>query len=343
MGARTGLGKPTAGWLALAITVALALVAALSTAGLGQRAPANTASDDGRVRLGADQVPSAFGLTADQAVDRLEALGPHASIETIATCRDMPGRALWTRPGTGGLVAPGADGCGGPPPFAAEVDVYADGSQTTLTAVQAADPRAWPGLATITQAVAAVDRVGVGRTVGYRTPSLGTRLGTHASCGTRPGELRGRRGLVLWIGIPTDGMGLVGSCTEVTLFRDELGAIDAVLVSDTRTPTSLLGPPDVVGNSAAVARDRLEAAGYAVEEGAGHGCGQVGTVSAQTPSWGEDVEPGATVTLGVTDRRVPCQSAPLRPPTPLTRAADALLAFAHDEGPTPTTATEVEV
>jgi len=379
MAARTSLVRPTGTWFGLAITVVLVVVAVLATAGLGQRGaertPAAAANDDGRFRLGPDQVPSVFGLTADQAVGRLETLGLHASVKTIATCRDLPGRALWTRPGTGGLVTPGADvvvitaapgarcligdlgpdreaawrfldfadGRGGPPPLAAEVSVYAGGSRTTLTAVQATDPRAWPGLATITQAVGAVERVGAGRTVGYRTPRLGTRLGTHASCGTRPAELRGRRGLVLWIGVPTDGMGLVGTCTELTLFRDELGAIDAVLVSDTRAPTSLPGPPDVVGNSAAVARDRLEAAGYAVDEVAGPGCGQVGTVSAQTPSWGEDVEPGATVTLGVTDRPVPCQSVPLRPPTPLTRAADALIAFARGEGPAPTTAADVEV
>lgn len=60
MGARNGLGKPTAGWAALAITVALALVAAFATAGHGQREPererATTASDDGRFRLGPDQV-----------------------------------------------------------------------------------------------------------------------------------------------------------------------------------------------------------------------------------------------------------------------------------------------
>lgn len=157
------------------------------------------------------------------------------------------------------------------------MSVYAGGSRTTLTAVEATDPTDWPGLDAITQAAAAVQRVGLVRAVGYETPHLGTRLATTASCGTRPAELRGRRGLVLWIGIPTDGVGLVGGCTELTLFHDDSGAIDAAPVSDTRAPTSPPGPPDVVGNSAAVARDRLEAAGYAVDQVTGPDCGPVGT------------------------------------------------------------------
>lgn len=386
MGARNVRGRPSSGWLALAVTLGLALAGALATGLLGPeeepREPANEshqftrAADDGRFRLGPDQVPSVFGLTAEQAVDRLEALGLQAAIDTIATCRDLPGRALWTRPGTGRLAsagtevvvttaAPGtrcllgdlgpdreaawrfldfADGRGVPPSFAEEVTVYAGGTQTTLTTLQAIDPGSWPELAPVLRAVAAIERVRAGRTVGYRTPGLGTRIGADASCGTRPPDLRHRRGLVLWVGIPTDGVGTIGTCTELTLFRNDAGAIDAVLVSEGRPPVVTSGPPDVVGNSATFARDRLEAAGYSVDEATGPGCGQVGTVSSQAPSWGDEhVDPGATVTLAIADRTVPCQSAPLRPPTPRTRAADALIAFARGEGPAPATGDRVEV
>lgn len=290
MGARNVRGRPSSGWLALAVTLGLALAGALATGLLGPeeepREPANEshqftrAADDGRFRLGPEQVPSVFGLTAEQAVDRLEALGLQAAIDTIATCRDLPGRALWTRPGTGRLASAGTE---------VVVTTAAPGTRCLL------------------------GDLGPDREAAWRFLDF------------------------------ADGRGVPPSFAE-DLFRNDAGAIDAVLVSEGRPPVVTSGPPDVVGNSATFARDRLEAAGYSVDEATGPGCGQVGTVSSQAPSWGDEhVDPGATVTLAIADRTVPCQSAPLRPPTPRTRAADALIAFARGEGPAPATGDRVEV
>ncbi|CAI9412035.1 PASTA domain-containing protein [Nocardioides sp. T2.26MG-1] len=365
-------------WPALAAAAAIVLVAALLAVTLpgGGRTPepAPPPPDDGRFRLGPDQVPSVFGLTAEQAVDRLQDLGLRGTIATVASCRDLPGRALGTRPATGTLVDPGtsvtvttaapdagclgrdlgpdreaawrfldfARGRGDAPPLAGEVAVYVGDDRTTLSRTEASNPQSWPGLDIVRRAVGEVQRWSSDGSTVYQTPGLGTQIGP-GGCGPRPQELRGRRGLVLWVGIPTDGVHLFGTCTAVTLFRNPAGALDAVLVSDVHAPGDVPGPPDVVGDSAAYARDRLEAAGYGVDEVARPDCGQVGTVAAQTPAWGDEVEPGVTVTIGVVDRQTGCDSSAFVVPTPLTEAADDLVAFARGDGPAPTVASQVEL
>lgn len=363
-----------------ALVRAIVLVAALLAVTLpgGDRTPepAPPAPDDGRFRLGPDQVPSVFGLTAEQAVDRLKDLDLRGTIATVASCRDLPGRALGTRPATGTLVDPGtsvtvttadpdtgclggdlgpdreaawrfldfAGGRGDAPPLAGEVAVYVGNDRTTLSRTEASDPQAWPGLDVVRRAVGEVQRWSSAGSTVYQTPGLGTQVRPDGGCGPRPRELRGRRGLVLWVGIPTDGVGVVrGPCTEVTLFRDAAGAIDTLLVSDVHSPGDVPGPPDVVGDSAAYARDRLEAAGYDVAEVARSDCGQVGTVAAQAPAWGDEVEPGATVTIGVVDRQTGCDHSALVVPRPLTEAADDLVAFARGDDPAPTVASQVEL
>jgi beta-lactam-binding protein with PASTA domain len=323
-------------------------------------------------------VPSVFGLTTDQAVGLLEERGLDPRVETRATCNEIAGRAMSTTPSTGTLVSAGdvvtittpdpgarclvgaaanrelawkfldfAAGRGEVPPVASEVTVYDGDDPTTLSHEQAADPDSWPAVGDVRAALTEVQRLTVETRghngVAFPTPALGVRASSGSACGDRPAGLRGRSGLALSIAVPSDGVGPIGRCLEVTLFRIPSGAIDAVLVTGRSQILDVPGPPDVVGNSVDYASERLESAGYQVDEVARPDCGQVGTVAAQTPDWGEPVEPGSTVILGVVEERTQCNNSEFTVPTPFTRAADALIAFARGDGGPPTVADAVTV
>lgn len=358
---------------AAVVVIAVTSVVVTTRGGSDEPDPAPAAPGDGRFRLGPDQVPSVFGLTADQAVELLEQRGLDARVETKATCNEVTGRAMSTIPRTGTLVSPGdevtvvtpdpgvrgclpgdsahrelawqfldfAAGRGDAPAFADDVVVYDGDVSTTLTRERAADPGAWPGLDEVNTAATEVQRW-KGSSLAFTTPGMGAQLLPGSGCGQRPPELRRRRGLAVTIGVPLDGV-MPGRCLQVTLFRDHAGEIDSVLVTGRALDLDLPGPPDVVGNSLAYARERLASAGYEVDDVARPDCGQVGTVAAQTPTWGEPADPGSTVTIGVIDEQTRCDSSPLVVPTPSGDAADALVAFARGDAGPPPVADRVEV
>lgn len=353
-------------WPAIAAAAAVAVVAVGVAWASSHRStdpepsPAPDLSTGGRFQFGPDQVPSVFGLTTEQAADLMRTRGLQPHIEHVSTCREAPGRAMSVVPAAGTLVTQGdevtirtpgtarcpadqdarafgwafldfAAGRAGPPPMTPTVVVYDDSGATRLEDAELAD---WSALDLVRAGLSEMQHVKGGRPA-FTTPTLTVRDTRSASCGDRPKPLAHRRGLALDIGTPADGLGIGHSCLEVTLFLGSDGELESVLVVGSGRPTDLPGPPDVVGNSVGFATDRLESAGYRVATVDRRDCAPVGTVAAQTPPWGEAIDPGATVTLGVVGRSGRCNNEALVVPTPLTRAADALVAFARGSGTSP--------
>lgn len=213
--------------------------------------------------LRADQVPSVFGMPAPIAEDALQEMGAAVEIRYVATCREVPGRALSTEPATGTRIAPNdvvtlnvsrvpaaarcallwryeawafldfANGYADAPRFADPVSVYVDDNGPRLISrANAADSDRWAGeldsvIAAMHQIVQTDDENG---RVEYATPVLRTHVddGSDFVCGGRslPPPTNQRQSLWLSIGVPTDGPTM--ECLMVNLFFSP----DAVFTGD---------------------------------------------------------------------------------------------------------------
>jgi hypothetical protein len=312
--------------------------------------PPPAVTDDGRFRLGPDQVPSVFGYSADDAVALLEERGLEVTTKVVATappvepdCGEVPGRAVGTGPGPGTFVQPGD-----------EVVLEVSGPGGASTAYCAGSPRrdeAWalieyahdrgpapgvadgvdlgPVLAKVREWSAEVTRYAFEKP-DFRVPSLSTWQKAEFACGEPPARLRTGNILAITIEIPLD-RGVIHPCHTVLLHFDGQGRIDDTFIPEERVPAFRRIPADVAGNSVDVATSRLEALGYTVAPIGRADCTPLGMVTSQQP-YPEyppvPFEPGTTVYLAFTDRDGPCIKNRIHIDTPAALAVDPLVVFA---------------
>lgn len=363
----TSLAPPRR-WPVLAAAAVVLLISGGITLGIpgnrstGPDTPPATADvttpESGTFRLGPDQVPSVFGLTAKPARELLEARGLEVTTRTSPTC-DSHGRAAGTEPGTGTLVEPGDQVTLLVTEFPANASCTFDEPRiAALTLLDAAlgqgDPPPTTGDVDLTGVLERL-RTWAGE-VGRRsdnengfafpTPELTARFGDQLACAQQL-ITRDSSWLTVHIAIPSEpSAGVeVGRCQEVYVHLQHRGSdrerIDrAVLPSTASYEPS--GPADVVGNSVADATRRLESQGYVVDPVARVDCQSVGLVTAQQPYPDADVEPGAVVHVAFTEADGPCLKDRLTIPTDESATADAFVAFARG-GEAPLFAETVDV
>lgn len=313
-------------WPAVAAAAAVAVTVTGLAVGLGgddpAPEPAPPTTGDTTFRLGPDQVPSVFGYDGDDAALMLHEAGYAVVVETVPGGCNDEGRAVGTEPSVGTIVEPGstvtvleslgesglcqldpagavawellnlAGGRTSSLTLAPEVTAYDGDAATTLSADELTT---WAPLVDVVERMSMPVRVN-GE---FQMPHLGASR--RAACRQ---DLALTTVPALWVTaeVPSDGVGL--GCRAVVLFR-EAGVVTAVQVVDTYAETPAPELPDVVGNSAAYATERLTAQGYDVAEVHRPDCGQPGQVTAQ-----ERV--GDTVHLAVTSRPTRlCSEGPL--------------------------------
>ena len=331
-------------------------------------APSPTAPDDGRFRLGPDQIPSMFGYSEEDAVDLLQDRGLEVATSLVATappmeadCGEQPGRVVDVLPAPGTLVSPGdrvrleiADGTGGatayclPQPMRPEawalVD-FANGRGPSPDVAEGVDLA--PVLAKLRDWSDDVSRYEV-NSLHFDTPIMSTSLDSSHACGTPPARFRGDDVLAINIEIPqrqpVDGT-FAGACHTLLVRYDADGRILDTWVAADPTTSDRAVPPDVVGNSVDFAAQRLQGAGYVVQRLGRADCEPVGLVTAQQPSPMYPAKPlarGSTVIVAFTDAAGPCldRRAPIE--TSASRAAEALVEFAKG-GQLPPVANTVEL
>lgn len=246
----------------LIAAVALAAVVGLASLLQPDGAPARSLPPDPPEKLGADQVPSVFGLSTDEAVSMLEARGLTVRLADSPACEPAD-RVLGTDPTTGTLVqrddvvtlltaSPSGPACEvhfgertrawefldfaagrttAQPGFAPTVRVFLDGAPVTrLTGEEVLFRRtAWA--AVLDRVTAATRRVELdGRS--YATPQLTVTTGVPPAnaCGVgRPQAVGRRPALQLALVMATEA----GGCPFSVDLYSRRGGIDAVVV---RTP-----------------------------------------------------------------------------------------------------------
>lgn len=316
-------------------------------------APPPTSTDDGRFRLGSDQVPSVFGYSAEDAVAMLDERGLNAYITSLPNeCDETPGRAVSVDPPAGTVIEPGAtievrspSGNGTNVNAFCVLDTYhRDDAWALIDYANDRGPRPatekgvdlGPVLEKLRAWSGEIGRFESGRNgqdrLGFPTPTLHTTQADNATCGTLPRRLRGRELLALTIELPqepTDSQRLPSSCHTAYLEYDAGGVISDAYVPDDYVNDEAQRPADVVGNSVPFATARLESQGLKVEALGRVDCQPEGLVTAQqTYPFSENPQPGTTIFLAYTTERGPCVEDGVEIDTPARSAAEALVEFA---------------
>ncbi|WP_109506675.1 PASTA domain-containing protein [Nocardioides speluncae] len=256
----------------IALGTALAVAATVAVVFLlpgGDRRPEPTSPSSPEppgVTLDANQIPSVFAMTGDQARQLVADRGLSATVRQEPTCAEVAGRALRTVPATGTRFRPGdrvtvlvastpaaaackslkdralawqlldwANGRGQPPAFADRVSSFTNGEDpVAFDPTEAADPAAWgsdAAPAALARRSGEIMTLTSNRRTEYRTPALGvvTDDGRDFVCGgwDLPGSLDHRRSIMVSVGVPTDGF--ADDCTMVNLFVTD-GQIDTVVL-----------------------------------------------------------------------------------------------------------------
>ncbi|CAN5443305.1 hypothetical protein BH11ACT8_BH11ACT8_27480 [soil metagenome] len=357
-------------WPVLAAAAAVVLIVGGVAVGVGggdpsRRLPPGPAdstpsagASDGAFRLGPDQVPSVFGFDEQAARTLLENRGLRVTVWQVATC-ESPDRALGTEPETGTLITPGAaitlrvssellGNCVAPRTDRTRAfELLLAARDRGPLPARTGDVDLTPALAALRTLADAVGRYDLEGHLSFPTPELDARRADQLPCASDVDTSGAGYWLSIEVGLP-QGQGPRGfPCHEVYVhyapqdgFED---AIDRVVVPDQLVAEGeARTPADVIGNSVAVATERLEAQGYAVDAVARSDCQPLDVVSAQEPSLGEAVEAGATVRLAYTDATGGCVRDASTIATPATGAAAAFVEFARG-GDTPPFADAVSV
>lgn len=320
---------PRRRWPVLAAAAAVVLIvsgAALVVPGNSRPDPEpgstylGAGTDDPAFHLGPDQVPSIFGHRTEPARALLEERGLVVTVEPDFSC-DPEGYAVRTAPATGALVQPGDAvtlfESRHPPAAFCFIDrdlyngyallSYALGEGPAPHTVGTVDLQ--PALRLLREWSARVGRSDGPRRFTFPTPQLTVFDGHQGMAGPTQAVGRGRWRTfqVDWAWSPA----YVGVTLPIRVLAVHYAGgpgsatIDAIAMPSIVSPAPT-GPPDVVGNSRAVATARLTAQGYDVEAVPRRDCQPVGIVSTQRPSANEGVEPGATVTIVYTDASGDC-------------------------------------
>lgn len=353
---------------AAALVAAIVMVSVVVYDTRDEPAPVTSApGDDGRFRLGPDQVPSVFGYTTEAAVAMLEARGLDVVVQPVVNeCNETPGRATAVEPGPGTIVyrgdlvtvfSPDSNALGS---AYCVLDTFHRAEAWALVdyaSGRGERPAADPGVDLDPVVVrfrewsAEVgryeqDRQGRDRML-FPTPRLTTTQAQNGACDTLPARLSGRDDvLALSIDLPqqpTDG-GIRMVCQTVYLRYEGNRIVDTYLPDD-YVSHDPVAPADVIGNTVEHAAQRLQDQGYQVETLARTDCQPKGLVTTQQPFPTSQPPPaGSTVFLAYTDELGACLEGNDRVEvdTPASAAAEALVKFAQG-GPLPPVADTVDL